>query len=547
MYKRILILFTVFMAAFCFSFFSIDFISTKNNLREAASNQQSYKLKISDVRGTIYDCRNIPLVNSHKKLVAAVIPSVESLSILTPVVSEGKKEELYKKCSGNIPFIIEVEKKVESPGVKVFEVPVRYYGVTLAAHVIGYISGDKKGVSGIEKAYDEYLSGKNQSISVKYDIDASGKNLPGGENNIIEDKSYCISKGIVLNIDSRIQAIAEECANKYMNRGAILITEVPDCQIRASASFPSFLPQDVSSYLQDKDSPLLNRTLCSFNLGSIFKLVTSAASLKKGASEEILYDCQGADEVEDVKFKCFNSKKHGLINMEQAIAYSCNGYFIELIKNVISKEDLVNMSREFGLGRELMFAEGINSDSGKLPSIESLDNIKTLANFSFGQGKLLATPLQISALINSIASNGMYTKPKLIKGFAGENMKLLKKDMYLDLQKKERILPESIALKLKSFMKASVDYGTSAKGKPENIPENVEVAAKTSTAQTGIIENGKRVEQSWFAGFFPYDKPKYSVVILSEAGSGGGESAGPIFKEIVERMYKEIPEIFIEY
>lgn len=547
MYKRILILFTVFMAAFCFSFFSIDFISTKNNLREAASNQQSYKLKISDVRGTIYDCRNIPLVNSHKKLVAAVIPSVESLSILTPVVSEGKKEELYKKCSGNIPFTIEVEKKVESPGVKVFEVPVRYYGVTLAAHVIGYISGDKKGVSGIEKAYDEYLSGKNQSISVKYDIDASGKNLPGGENNIIEDKSYCISKGIVLNIDSRIQAIAEECANKYMNRGAILITEVPDCQIRASASFPSFLPQDVSSYLQDKDSPLLNRTLCSFNLGSIFKLVTSAASLKKGASEEILYDCQGADEVEDVKFKCFNSKKHGLINMEQAIAYSCNGYFIELIKNVISKEDLVNMSREFGLGRELMFAEGINSDSGKLPSIESLDNIKTLANFSFGQGKLLATPLQISALINSIASNGMYTKPKLIKGFAGENMKLLKKDMYLDLQKKERILPESIALKLKSFMKASVDYGTSAKGKPENIPENVEVAAKTSTAQTGIIENGKRVEQSWFAGFFPYDKPKYSVVILSEAGSGGGESAGPIFKEIVERMYKEIPEIFIEY
>ncbi len=547
MYKRILILFTIFMAAFCFSFFSIDFISTKNNLREAASNQQSYKLKISDVRGTIYDCRNIPLVNSHKKLIAAVIPSVESLSILTPIVPESKKEDLYKKCSGNIPFTIEVEKKVESPGVKVFEVPVRYYGVTLAAHVIGYISGDKKGVSGIEKAYDEYLSGKNQSISVKYDIDASGKNLPGGENNIIEDKSYCISKGIVLNIDSRIQAIVEECANKYMNRGAVLITEVPDCQIRASASLPSFLPQDVSSYLQDKDSPLLNRTLCSFNLGSIFKLVTSAASLKKGASEEILYDCQGADEVEDVKFKCFNSKKHGLINMEQAIAYSCNGYFIELIKNVISKEDLVNMSREFGLGKELMFAEGINSDSGKLPSIESLENIKTLANFSFGQGKLLATPLQIAALINSIASNGVYTKPKLIKGFAGENMKLLKKDMYLDLQKKERILPESIALKLKSFMKASVDYGTSSKGRPENIPENVEVAAKTSTAQTGIIENGKRVEQSWFAGFFPYDKPKYSIVILSEAGSGGGESAGPIFKEIVERMYKEIPEIFIEY
>ena len=91
-------------------------------------------------------------------------------------------------------------------------------------------------------------------------------------------------------------------------------------------------------------------------------------------------------------------------------------------------------------------------------------------------------------------------------------------------------------------MKASVDYGTSSKGKLENI----DIAAKTSTAQTGIIEDGKRIEQSWFAGFFPYENPKYSIVVLSEAGNGGGESSGPIFKEIVEKMYREIPELFLE-
>ena len=91
-------------------------------------------------------------------------------------------------------------------------------------------------------------------------------------------------------------------------------------------------------------------------------------------------------------------------------------------------------------------------------------------------------------------------------------------------------------------MKASVDYGTSEKGKPQF----VSAAAKTSTAQTGIIENGKKIEQSWFAGFFPYEKPKYVVVVLSEAGSGGGESCGPVFKEIADRITLELPELFLE-
>lgn len=541
MYKRILVFFGIIMVSFCFSFFVLDYISNKNVLRDAAINQQSYKLKISDVRGSIYDCRNVPLVNTKKKFVAAVIPCLESLSALTPVVSESKREELYKKCSGNIPFTIEISENIICPWVKVFEVPIRYSGIILAPHIIGYTSGEKKGVYGIEKAFDEYLSGKDQNISIKYDVDASGKILPGGES-IIADKSYCNSKGVILNLDTRIQAIAEETANKYINRGSVVITQVPDCEIRASVSLPSFFPGDVSSYLNDKNAPLLNRSLCSFNLGSIFKLVTSAAALEKGTSKTLIYKCDGINEVEDAKFKCFNCKAHGEINMEQAIAYSCNGYFIELIKNKISKDELLKMATKLGLGREIVLSGELLSKKGKLPSRESLENIKTLANFSFGQGALLATPMQISGMINTIVSEGIYTCPKLIKGLANESMKFSKYDLNEKLERKEKVLSSYIASELKSFMKASVEYGTGIKGKPTM----VEVGAKTSTAQTGIIENGKRVEQSWFAGFFPYDKPKYVIVVLSEGGEGGGESAGPIFKEIVERMYNELPEVFID-
>lgn len=540
MYRRVLILFSIIMFMFGATFLCLDSVSTKDKFKNAALSQQSYKLKISDVRATIYDCRNIPLVNLNKKYIAAVIPSTESLTALNPVVENSKKEELYQKCLLNTPFTIEVQKKVKSPYIKIFEIPIRYSSITLAPHIIGYISSDKKGVCGIEKSFDKYLSDKEKNISIKYDIDACGKILPGGNINI-DDKSYFTTKGICLNLDSRIQAISQETASKYMQRGAVVVTQVPNCEIRASVSIPLFSPKNVAQYLNDKNSPLLDRTLCAFNLGSIFKLVTCAAALKRGISENFVYNCEGKNEVEDASFKCFNGKSHGEINMQQAVAYSCNGYFIELTKKYVNRKMLLDMSTKFGLGKKIEFSENIISKEGKLPSYESLENPKTLANFSFGQGKLLATPIQISALINSIASEGYYTKPKLIKNYLSENMQPFKDNTFKSFEVKERILPSKIANKLKEFMKASATYGTSIKGKPEN----VEIAAKTSTAQTGIIEDGKKVEQSWFAGFFPYENPKYCIVVLSEAGAGGGESAGPIFKEIVERMYKECPEVFI--
>ena len=546
MYKRFVVLFSILMSCFCFLFFVLDSISCKKNLRQAAMNQQSYKLKICDIRGTIYDCRNIPMVNTKKKIVAAAIPCLESLNILDSIINDSQREELYKKCSEKTPFIIQVNKNnnLDSKYVKFFEVPVRYSGVILAPHIIGYLSENKTGVYGIEKAYDNYLSdvNSNSEICVKYDIDASGKIIMGREN-IIQDKLYCASQGVVLNLDSRIQAIAEEVANKYISRGAVIITEVPNCEIRASVSLPSFFPGDISSYLNNPNSPLLNRALCSFNLGSIFKLITSAVSLEKNINNiNFYYDCNGENKVQDAKFRCFNSKKHEKINLEEALAYSCNGYFVELIKNIVTRDKLLDMCQKLGLGKEIKLADHIFSHAGLLPSYESLENLKTLANFSFGQGKLLVTPMQISAIINTIASDGVYTQPKLVKNLVNKNMEIIQDKNLENLNTKTQVLSKKITDILKSCMKASVDYGTSSRGKPEN---NITCGAKTSTAQTGIIENNKKIEQSWYAGFFPYENPKYSIVILSEAGRGGGESAGPVFKEIIERIYNEIPEIFV--
>ena len=540
MYKRCLILFGVFMALFCLSFFDLDYISHKNQLKEAASNQQSYKLKIANTRGTIYDCRNQPLINTKTKLIAAVIPSIESLQVLTPVVPNSKISELYKKCSGKTPFIIEITKKIKSPFVKIFEIPIRYSGVTMSPHIIGYLSAEGHGVCGIEKLFDNYLSEKDNEIFIKYDTNASGKILPGIKETE-KDRSYLNYKGVKLHIDGRIEAIVEDTANKYITRGAVIVTEVPNCEIRACCSLPTFLPQSVGNYINDNNSPLLNRAMCQYNLGSIFKLITAASALEHGVSPNFEYECMGENLVEDAKFKCFNSKKHGKIKLEEALSESCNGYFIELSKK-LPKGALMMTAKQFGLGAPVKLAENLLSSPGQLPTTESLENPKTMANFSFGQGKLLATPLQISAVINTIASGGMYSSPKLIKevtiGQAPANLS----DIFQNPEKPKRIISESTANILKTCMQSAIENGTAQKGKPET----TDAAAKTSTAQTGIVENGKKVERSWIAGMFPVDHPKYCITIFSEDGSGGGESCGPVFKEIIDRMHQEIPEIFIE-
>lgn len=540
MYKRALILFCVFMGLFCTSFFNLDYLSRKEKLKEAASNQQSYKLKIANTRGTIYDCRNRPLTGTKTKLVAAVIPSVESLSALTPAVSENKKEELYRKCSGKTPFTIEVNKKISTPLIKTFEVPIRYSGTTLAAHILGYLSADGHGICAVEKIFDEYLADKNNEIYVKYDVDASGKYLPGAKETV-EDKSYLNFKGVALNIDERIEAIAEDTANKYITKGAVIVSEVPNCEIRACYSLPSFLPQSVGKYINDGTSPLLNRAFCQFNLGSIFKLITASAALERGISPNFEYECAGENIVEDAKFRCFNSKKHGKINLEEAMAESCNGYFIELSKK-LPENEIRKTAQKFGLGEPIELAVDWKASGGVLPSEESLKNPKTLANFSFGQGKLMASPMQIIGVMNAIAAEGIYKTPKLIRGFLSSGMQFTEYTELTKNQRDERIISKNTANILKKCMQSAIEHGTAQRGKPEK----AEAAAKTSTAQTGIVENGRRVEQSWIAGMFPVESPKYCIVVLSEDGSGGGESCGPVFKEIIDRMYQEAPELFVE-
>ncbi|MBQ4313475.1 MAG: penicillin-binding protein 2, partial [Clostridia bacterium] len=140
-----------------------------------------------------------------------------------------------------------------------------------------------------------------------------------------------------------------------------------------------------------------------------------------------------------------------------------------------------------------------------------------------------ATPMHIARLIATIANDGVSVCPALYHGMVSRDMEL--SDIRQPSQG-ERIISEQTAKLLQAFMHTAVQSGTASRG----ASDKVSAAAKTGTAQTGIMQDGHSVLQAWYAGYFPFEKPQYVCIVLVENGISGGYSAGPVFGYIADRL-----------
>jgi len=529
MEKRITVFFSFLISCVFFIIVNLNYISGEKSawLKKAAAKQYSYKLKVAKLRGNIYDCNKINLINNKNNNIAAVLPDINLGEKLRKIFSQEEVNEILEKNLKNEPFTLKLPENIDLgtlEDIKFFEIPERYNEKQICPHVIGYLNSEGNGVCGVEKSFNDFFKEKEGVIYVKYTMDALGKILPGAEEEI-EDESCFKKRGVVLTIDKNIQEIAENAMKKHIQKGAAVVLEVPSGEIRALVSMPDFSPKDLEQALNSKDSPLINRAFCAYNLGSIFKIVTSAAALESGVDKDEIFKCTGSFN----DFSCYNKNKHGEVNMKEALKLSCNGYFINLSEKIGAKQ-LLEKSYNFGFGKELKFASELISSAGKLPELKDLSAKKALGNFSFGQGDLMATPVQVAGLLNSVVSNGNYIKPSLIKGLVDENLEYIKIN---DKFKGKKVMSKNNAEFLKDSLRATVEEGTGRRGKPDRCTSG----AKTSTAETGIKLNDKFISQGWFGGFFPYENPRYVIVVLAENAETGGGTCGPVFKEIADNVF----------
>ena len=526
MYKRIYLSFFGLTIVFglLISNLGIIMFNTSNSPVSQSVNAKSQILDTS--RGMIYDCNMKKIVNSNAKNITVCLPSTEALNLVKEFVTQEEQREIYKKMNEGEINILSLPKKFNETSVKSVTVADRYSYNQICVHLIGHLDENGDGATGLEKAYNNYLKRCDGNIKAVWSVDALG-NILWGEGISFESDDYLSPAGIQLTIDLEIQKIAENSlVNHNIDKGAVVVLNSDTNEILAMASVPVFNPLNLSEAINSNDSPFINRALTPYSVGSVFKPFVACTAIENNVN--FTHNCTGSIDIGGTTFKCNNNNAHGIVNMTSAMEQSCNTYFIALGQK-IGDEKLISLCSDFGLGKQTELADNFYAKAGKLPSFDTLTSPQSLANLSFGQGELLASPLQMAIAYSCFVNGGFYRPPTLMKAIIDEDRNAVQK---VELPQNYRILNESTIDEIDLILQKVVENGNGNQAFSE-ITEN---HGKTATAQSGWYENGTEVTHTWFCGYFTIDKFKYTAVIFKEDGGSGAVDCAPAFKEISEEI-----------
>lgn len=264
---------------------------------------------------------------------------------------------------------------------------------------------------------------------------------------------------------------------------------------------------------------ILGSTTVGYVPGSIFKLVVAEAAIDSGIFTS------------NDKFSCENSRydlcKHrhaGNLTMEEALAVSCNNIFAEIGRE-IGWDLMKNYAEEQGFFKKVLGFSDLREVSGTYAEPKAYEDGPLF--LSMGQNMLIE-PLQSLSIINTILNNGIYKELNLVKQVVNENNETIEEFNY----DSERVLKKDTANVLKDMLINTVKNGT---GKHIYI-KNIETGVKTGTTERFNGED--YVSDGWVLGYFKHRNKYYSMFVfvenINEEGQYGGNTAGPIFKDIVE-------------
>jgi len=525
-----------------------------------ANNYAIQSVKIPAARGEIYDRSNsVPFVTNDEAFSVEIVPAELPATLRDTVferlastlgikVADIQRKiprsyyHLYQRIaistSASYSSIAKIaEHKEDFPGVYWNSRPIRrYLDIGSLAHVIGYVgeigrdeykllynkgysSDDVIGKAGIEKFYDATLKGSDGYL--RKTVDVKGRDLSGEEENVDPPVP---GKKLVLTIDAETQKNAEKALGNRM--GSMIVLKPATGEILAMVSYPWYDPSifispnagdEYAKLLADPNNPLLNRALqSSYPPASTFKTVLSTAILEEKAfSPEATVTCRGFLDYGGRNWNCWvHSPGHGPVNLQSALAHSCDIYFWTVGRDNLGVEKIISYASDYGYGK----TTGIDlpgENSGFIPTPrwkeENYREKWTLGdtmNISIGQGYLLATPIQVANMIAMIVNDGVIYRPHLLKEIRDGETGALLQSMQPELLTDSSISASSYK-KLREDLRSVITYGSA------HVPVStkvVQVAGKTGTAEIGLKDRW----HSWFAAFGPYDaKPEDQIVIVT--------------------------------
>lgn len=471
-------------------------IFSKDN--QVAKSNNSYSLTIDTTQPTIYYRNGSKATNNEKSYVAVIRPNPKSIGELNKLFNIKQRNEIIEELMKGYPILIDLDRK---PNVELKHIKIFYkYSTTNSLYQVL----DKKS-NGLFNRIDTNIGSKKISFS----LDATGR-LLDGDSGTVEEINYNSPEGYTLSIDKDVQEIVIN-ACKNMNKGCALVMNINDNSILACVNKP-YENYNIKAF-------------CQYSVGSVFKLVVSACALENNV--DLVYNCIGSITVNDVVFSCQSNHKHGTQNLKNALANSCNCYFVNLV-NELGRKKLLEVADKLGFNDNTELFDSWIIKNATLPTDNELLSKGELSLFGFGQGKLLCTPLQIASMLSTISNKGFYQQPKLVLSNINNNG-IRTNIVY---KQKEKALSEETCNKLLEYMRYVVTNGTGTSAETGSHKS----AGKTATAQTGQYCDGMEYLNTWFVGVYPYDNPKYAIVIMNEQGTSGAKDCCPIFRTIVEQI-----------
>ena len=528
-------------------------------------------------RGLILDRNGEVLVENYPTYILTVTPyqldsKEEQFSIISDITNiplENINQRYEKFYQGRfLPTVIaknltfsEIsqieERRLELSGFQYKRFDERFYRDVLDdAHILGYLreidreslssldkskfyrAGELVGWQGLEKQYENEL---RYSKGIEYiEVDTYGREISR-----INDNSVPAFPGndLFITIDARLQEYSKSLLNDQ--KGVILVSNVDTGEILSMVSNPSYSmdiyrgetnENEWKNLLSDASKPIINRTISGlYPPGSSFKLITAFNLIENGLldpDDNLMCDGSYTPPGSSRAFKCWKEDGHGLVDLNKAIAQSCNVYFYETVQ-LTNLKDWTETAKIFGFNEETEI-DLPNELIGQIPDKEFF--IKTygrwgwsergmLLNLTLGQGDILVTPLQTLRYINHIASKGKKT--------AKLKLNLNKEvDFYHDVELSNQTWDRVFN---GLFDVVNSDGGSGWRARQNS---DIKLFGKTSTA-----ENPHGDPHAWFNGFFELNNQKFSIVVLVENGGGGGAVASPIAGKIVSFIAKNSVEI----
>ena len=538
-------------------------------------------------RGYIYDRKGKLLVANQASYDIMVIPrelkktdTLEFCQLLNITKEEFiKKIEKAKIYSPRLPsvflsqlnkseFAAFQEKIRKYEGFYFQKRSLRDYEVDFGANIFGsitqvnekivdknpyYNSGDLIGKQGVEESYEELLRGVK---GVKYVQKDKYNREIGSYKDGKYDTIAVQGEDINLSIDSELQKYGEELMiNK---RGGIVAIEPSSGEILALVTAPSYDPgilvgrQRSKNYTQlFHDSiakPLYDRALLAeYAPGSPFKILTGLVALQEGVIDEnsTVMCNHGFSYARGRFMRCHCSG--GALQLHRAIYQSCNSYFATAFMRNINKyakpaqgvDIWSNHLKSFGLG-QFMGYDLPTGKRGKIPDSKTYKRMypnggwrsTAIVSNAIGQGEVVMTPIQLANMMATVANEGFYYTPHIIKKIEEHQIDKKFTTKHVTTVDKKYFKP---------IISGLFDVYNSGTARALRV-EGIDICGKTGTAENFAKIGGVKVkleDHSIFVAFAPKDNPKIAIAVMVENGGYGATIAGPIASLMIEKYLRQ--------